>query len=164
MSEFDEATISIKVPPAQETVAVPSSRGTKRLATRLVQICVGIGVAIGLAVGGWYSLNHWHGSTKIDDAEAIAEMEGFDPPAVDSERAGENSRSSRKVAGRSANPHDLEGGVMMPELPSAMFSASEPESSQEIWLTGTIEEVDPPGRARVRMQLSGDRDESVILR
>lgn len=166
MSQHDDSTIRIKTAAAQGAIVAPRKRSKKVIRRSIFPILGGLLLVIGVATvsgGAWY---FFHSSSKIDDIDSIADIDGFEPVSETSAQQSRNE-SSRDHLGV-PSPDDMEttsnAMIELPELPASLFPMTSSKASAEVWLTGTIEETDTAENTGTPLRLSGEPNEALILR
>lgn len=161
MSHSEEPSISIKVPKA--SAASRDQKAASRISRRGNRLQSGIAAAltIMLVLIGWFSWNYLHNSSKSVDDEAIADMEGFEPPSAQKPTEDESPRFRLDVPATDQPAASNE--ISLPELPPQLFGDTTSSSTGKVSLTGTIEDSDSPESVESPVRIS-DAPGRVFLR
>lgn len=166
MSELNEATIPMNAAPQPRANFTPQPIAGKLINRAMPSI---LGVSLFLVVllsAGWVGWRFLRSDSKVDDADSIAEMDGFEQiPSVPSKSANNALPRDRLAV---PNPDDSEttanAMLNLPELPKNLFPMAASTPSSEVWLTGTIEETESAEKTELPLRLSGEPNESRIFR
>ena len=166
MSEPDQATIPIRSTSSDmvdvKKIKSTSGKSTKRLIIRLFNMTF---YAVFLLSAGW-GIWHFLGSTsKVNNADVIAELDGFQlAPAF--------SLDSKPVDSPAPDPTNINPPLATAPLPpmTAMNVSNENASANdavnpvEVWFTGTIEEADSIPKSESPLRISGGPSDSTTVR
>lgn len=165
MSSHDDSTIPMKPAPTPGVVAVVQhgpENSLRRTVFRFTGVLLMLSAVVAISLGIWQSLKS---TSKLDDVESIAEMDGFEPISAPADQPPRNEPRRDRLS--VPMPDDSAPGsnemIALPDLPSDMLPRTLSKSA-EVWLTGTIENADSPETPQSPLRVSGEPNESAILR
>ena|GEM_PF-3298456 len=164
MSDSDQTTIPIRSSSTELPEEKQPPKHQRRLFGELFRFFKVTCYTTILVVAGWGCWHFLSPSSNVDNADAIADLEGFESaPAFPHVPKPDNADADSSIS--------MDLAVPLPNDPAlaestAIFETSTSVSSKgaEVWLTGTIEEADSAPRSNSPLRISGSPNDPSTVR